>query len=113
VLPTPTCDFALHALQNSTLTDRIGGWSAQFVAGAYSSKTPNAVMLDGSTGYARFIGAGFLGSQAAFVVRTHAAREAAGAGAATRALLAVAAQGLGTITITHVGGVFGLSMTLL
>jgi hypothetical protein len=99
----------LHALENATLTDRLGAWGALFTGGAYGASSPDAVLLDGSTGYASFAGAGFPSSQAAFVVRAYTGADASNT---KRALLAFAAQGLGTITVSLTGASYGLALTL-
>jgi hypothetical protein len=96
-------------LENSTLADRVGAWGASFTGGAYSVSSPDAVLFDGSTGYASFPIAGFLSSQASFVVRANAGIDVTNA---KRALLAFAAQGLGTITVSVTGSSYGLSLTL-
>jgi hypothetical protein len=91
------------------LNDRLGVWGASFTGGAYGATSPDAVLLDGSTGYARFAGAGFLSTQAAFVVRAYAVDDAL---FSKRDLLAFAAQGLGTITVSVTGASYGISLTL-
>ena len=96
-------------MENATLTDRLGAWGASFTGGAYGASSPDAVLFDGSTGAASFAGAGFLSTQAAFVVRAYAGAEAS---FFKRDLLAFAAAGLGTITVSVTGTSYGLSLTI-
>jgi hypothetical protein len=96
-------------LENATFTDRIGAWGASFTGGTYGVTPPDAVFFDGNDGSASFMGAGFPGSQAAFVVRASASTETT---VMKRSLLDVMAQGIGTIRVTMSGSRFDLSLTL-
>ena len=91
------------------MTDRLGAWGASFIGGTYGASSPDAVLFDGSTGYASFAGAGFPSAQAAFVVRAYAGDDASNA---KRELLAFVARGLGTITVSIADASYSLSLTI-
>ena len=77
------------------------------LSGVYSAPLANALYFDGSAGSVSFLGAGFAGKEATVALRTLAVSDVV-----KRQLVTLAAVGLGTISITSVGGVYGLSLTI-